>query len=41
MARVYGKYGREMQNWRSYINMDFEELGLEGMSWIHLKIFVL
>jgi hypothetical protein len=37
MARVYGKYGREIQNWRVNINMDFEELGLEGMSWIHLK----
>jgi hypothetical protein len=40
MARVHGKYGREIQSWRGNINMDFEELVLEGMSWIHLKISV-
>ena len=36
MARVHGKYGREIQMWRGNITMDFEELCLEGMSWIHL-----
>jgi hypothetical protein len=30
MARVHGKYGRGIQNWWGYINMDFKELGLGG-----------
>jgi len=38
MARVHGKYGREIQNFGGCINVDFEELGLGSMSWIHLKI---
>jgi hypothetical protein len=33
--------GEKFQNWRGNINVDFEELGLEGTSWIHLKILVL
>jgi hypothetical protein len=40
MARVHGKYGREIQNRRVNINMDFVELVLEGMNWIFLKISV-
>jgi hypothetical protein len=40
MARVHGKIGREIRNWRGNINMNFEELFLEDMSWTFLKISV-
>jgi len=30
MARVHGKYGREIQNFGGYIDMDFEELHFGG-----------
>jgi hypothetical protein len=31
MARVHSTHGRKVQKWEGNINMDFEELGLEGM----------
>jgi hypothetical protein len=40
MTRVHSTDGREVWKSEGNINMDFEELGLEGMGWIPLKIAV-